>query len=341
MEFLKKIFNDELNSNGEIDIAGYTFQRDEVLNTMDGEAYKQAFLDWKEERKSSLLAKADEILSKNSNKDRFDTLKNIHRQGNVIPFVGAGMSILSGYSGWTSFLYKLREETYITEEELNTLISNGEYEEAAQKLFDNMPSNGFNEEIENEYANCKDIFGCVQYLPYIFKEKVITTNFDCVLERCYENADKSFKKIMIGKDAEEIARIMTIQNSLLVKLHGEADSATKRVLTQNEYDSFYTASNTLKSCIETITYNSLLFLGCSLSADRTIKTMIEIAESKGHDSIPRHYAFLALASTDDRVARKNELAKANIFPIWYDADEDHDECIEALLVKLVDGIEEL
>ena len=76
MEFLKKIFNEELNSNGEIDIAGYTFQRDEVLNTMDGEAYKQAFLDWKEERKNNLLAKADEILSKYSNASRFRTLQN-------------------------------------------------------------------------------------------------------------------------------------------------------------------------------------------------------------------------------------------------------------------------
>ena len=75
-------------------------------------------------------------------------------------------------------------------------------------------------------------------------------------------------------DTEDIAKIMTVQNSLLVKLHGEADSATKRVLTKNEYNNFYTASNTLKLCIETITYNSLLFLGCSLSTDRTIKTMI-------------------------------------------------------------------
>lgn len=341
MEFLKKIFNDELNEEGEIIIASSVFERHSILSTMEEETYQLAFQDWKRDRKEQLSYKADEILNKYNNKERFSTLKNIYKQGNIIPFIGAGMSILSGYSGWTSFLYKLREETYISEDELNALISNGEYEEAAQKLFDNMPSNGFNEEIENEYANCKNIFGCVQYLPYIFKEKVITTNFDCVLERCYENADKVFKKVMIGKDTEDIARIMTIQNSLLVKLHGEADSATKRVLTKTEYDNFYTASNTLKSCIETITYNSLLFLDCSLSTDRTIKTMIEIAQTKGHDNIPRYYAFLALSSSDDRIARKNELAEANIFPIWYDADEDYDECIEALLVKLVDGIIEL
>ena len=338
MEFLKKIFNEELNEGGIVTIIGSNFERHSILQKMEEETYDLAFQEWKAFRKQQMLEKADEILAQYKNQARFTTLKNIYTQGNIIPFVGAGMSILSGYSGWTSFLYKLREETYISEEELDTLISNGEYEEAAQKLFDNMPSNGFNEEIENEYANCKDIFGCVQYLPYIFKEKIITTNFDCVLERCYENAEQKFNKIIMGKDTEDIARIMTRENSLLVKLHGEADSATKRVLTKTEYDNFYTTSNTLKSCIETITYNSLLFLGCSLSTDRTIKTMIEIAETKGHNNIPRHYAFLALSSDDDRVARKNELAKANIFPIWYDADEDHDECIEALLVKLVDGI---
>ncbi len=341
MEFLKKLFNEELNAEGEILITTESFDRDEVFRQMAEPMYKIAFNEWKKNRIVSLLDKADDILSNHNNKRRFDTLKSIYNQGNVVPFIGAGMSILSGYASWTSFLYTLREETRITEEELNSLISTGEYEEAAQKLLEGMATNSFNEEIENEYANCKDISGCIQYLPYIFNEKVITTNFECVLEKCYDNAEKEFKKVISGAESIDIARIMTRENSLLIKLHGEADRVSNRILTKDEYDTFYTESNTLKNCIELISANSLLFLGCSLSTDRTIKTMIEIADEKGHDNIARHYAFLSLKETDDKIEIKAKLAKANIFPIFFDSEDDRDECIEALLLKLADGIVEL
>ncbi len=338
MKFLEELFNEELNSEGEVNISGSIFYRDEIFKKMAEDTYDIAFNAWKKERIKNLLIKADNILSKHNNQGRFNTLKNIYIQGNMLPFIGAGMSMLSGYSSWTAFLWKIREETRITEKELNELINAGKYEEAAQKLLSAMPTNSFNEEIENEYANCKDIVGCIQYLPYIFKEKVITTNFECILEKCYENANKGFTKVIAGVDSQDIARIMTRENSLLLKLHGEADSVNKRILTKDEYDAFYTESNTLKNCIGLITANSLLFLGCSLSVDRTIKTMIEIADEKGHDNIARHYAFLSLKDTDDKITRKNELAKANIFPIWYDSDDDTDECIEALLLKLADGV---
>lgn len=340
MEFLKKIFNEELNSNGEIDIAGYIFQRDEVLNTMDGEAYKQAFLDWKEERKNNLLTKADEILSKYNNASKFRVLKNKFKENKILPFVGAGLSISSGYEGWTSFLYQLRADTSISKLDLDLLISRGEYEKAAQVLFENMPSNSFNEAISNEYHYNHEIVGTVQYLPYIFQASVVTTNFDNVIKRIYDAANKPFSETILGGDGEELRRLLNSEDKLLIKLHGKANSGRKRILTESEYNAFYEDSNILKDCIKTICSNSLLFLGCSLSIDRTIKTMVELYTELRENSVP-HYAFLALKDEDKRLAKRDELALANIHPIWYDGNDIHDECIEALLVKLVDGIIEL
>lgn len=340
MEFLKKIFNEELNSNGEIDIAGYTFQRDEVLNTMDGEAYKQAFLDWKEERKNNLLAKADEILSKYSNASRFRTLQNKFKESKILPFVGAGLSIPSAYTGWTSFLYRLRADSNVTIEQLQTLISQGEYEKAAQNIYENMPANSFNEAVLNEYHNENEIVGTVQYLPHIFKSSVITTNFDNVIKRIYDDANKSFSETILGADSEELGRLLNGEDKLLIKLHGKANSGKKRILTEAEYNTYYSDSNVLKDSIITICSNSLLFLGCSLSTDRTIKTMVELYNEIGENAVS-HYAFLALKDDSERLVKRDELAKANIHPIWYDGNDIHDECIEALLVKLVDGIIEL
>lgn len=69
--------------------------------------------------------------------------------------------------------------------------------------------------------------------------------------------------------------------------------------------------------------------------------MRELVATKGHDRAVRHYAFLSLKKADDRLARRDELAHANIFPIWYPDEEDHDECIEALLLKLAEGVIDL
>ncbi len=337
MEFLKKVFNNELNVRGHIEIAGYTFQRDEVLNTMDSEAYKQAFIDWKQERKINLISKADEILKPYNNLNKFKALQNKFRESKTIPFIGAGMSMSSNYAGWTSFLYQLRADTRITEEELDSLINNGEYEKAAQILLNDMPQNSFDEAISNEYHFNNDILGAVQYLPYIFSTSVITTNFDNVLKRCYDDSSKPFSEVLLGADTEELARLISSDDKLLIKLHGKANSSIKRILTEDEYNKHYEDSSILKKSIETICSNSLLFLGCSLSTDRTIKTMIEIVTEQGGSVVP-HYAFIGLIDESERLDRRDELAKANIHPIWYDANDDHDECIEALLLKLVDGV---
>ncbi len=337
MKYLKELFNEYLNIDGTVEIEGSTFYKDDILNTMDSDAYEQAFLSWKEDRKSTLLMKADNILKSYNTQSRFRALIQIYNQGQALPFVGAGMSMPSGYAGWTGFLYQLQQETSITEEELKMLLDCGEYEKAAQILFDNMPENAFNEELDNEYHLDNEIYGAVRYMPKLFSASIVTTNFDNVLKRCYDEANCSFSDVILGVDSEEIARLKVTESKLLLKLHGKANSGKKRVLTENEYNEHYADSDILKKSIEVITSNTLLFLGSSLSTDRTIKTMIEIAEEKGLDNIPRHYAFIGLYSKDDKLNRRDELAKANIYPIWYDADDDHDECIEALLLKLSEG----
>ena len=55
------------------------------------------------------------------------------------------MSIPSGYPGWTEFLWQLRNETRISEDDLDKLLSKGQYEEAAQALADDMPAGSFDE----------------------------------------------------------------------------------------------------------------------------------------------------------------------------------------------------
>lgn len=340
MDFLKGKFNEELLAEIEdktVNIAGSSFTPYSILEDMDPSGYDNAFSEWCSQRKEELLMKADEILGLHDNRRRFIQLRNFYRNGVVIPFIGAGMSIPSGYPGWTEFLWQLRNETRVSEEYLNSLLYQGQYEEAAQILADDMPAGSFDEAIENTFGHDEYLEGPIQLLPSIFNTSVITTNLDDVIKRCYDAADLSFSETLLGADDRELPRYLGQGNRVLVKLHGKANSSRNRVLTYSEYKENYGNPPCLQNTIEAISTKTLLFLGCSLVVDRTIQTLTQLVGEKGHDVTIRHYAFLSIGEDEDRLARRDKLVNANIFPIWYPADEDHDKCIEALFQKLIEG----
>lgn len=339
MEYLRQLFHDYLNSDGTVEVAGSHFYPDDILQTLDNTGYNVAFDLWIEDRKNEMLNKANEILGLYDNAARFRRLQETYQKGIITPFVGAGLSISSGYPGWTSFLYTLLPETRVERKDLDELISNGQYEEAAQILFDDMPKGAFLEALENNFGCSHSLAGPVQRLPYLFSQSLITTNFDNVIKRCYDNASKSFSEVLIGAQAKEIRRKLLEGEHVLVKLHGDSSSSQHRVLTKKEYDKHYEDDNALELVIEASCTRPLLFLGCSLTVDRTLDAMKNIVERKGSDNVSRHYAFISLGKKEDRLARRDQLNSSNIYPIWYPADENHDECIEALLTKLHEGAE--
>jgi len=336
MEYLKPLFHDFLNEDGEVDVAGYIFYRDSILRELEKEGYKEAFDAWLEQRQNENIICADEILALFDNDRRFRKLKEIYVSGAIIPFVGAGMSMPSGYPGWTKFLYKVLEETRVPKGDFDAMIEAGQYEEAAQALYDDLPNGCFLEHVENAFGLNNDILGPVQRLPYLFKNAVITTNFDSVLSKSYIAAGLNFDEELLGANATELPRVLGENKRVLVKLHGKANTSRRRILTKSEYDQHYQDDTALETVIEAISNRTLLFVGCSLTVDRTIQCLARIVERKGHENVPRHYAFLKLNDGEDRLARRDQLAAANIFPIWY--EDDHDECIEALLEKLAEGV---
>lgn len=342
MDFLKDEFLDQLRAEiddetGKVIIEAVEFTPQQILQEVNPTIFDTAFAEWCEMKKDERLEKAEEILDLfPSNRRRFEVLKSHFKSGSVIPFVGAGMSMPSGYAGWTHYLKGLLNETHVDQKAFNDLLSEYKYEEAAQMLFDGMSAGSFDEALENEFGHDLPIVGAIRFLPYLFTSSVITTNFDNVLKRCYDNSGRSFTDVLLGPDAIELPKLIGEEKNVLVKLHGKAISGRNRVLTFNEYEEHYANTDTLNKCIRAISRKTLLFLGCSLGVDRTLLSLKELFAEEGTTSMPRHYAFLKLEEEEERVTRQQQLAEANIYPIWYTGD--HDQCIEALLEKLAEGI---
>lgn len=338
MEFWRPRYHEYLNSEGDVAIIGSTFQRSRILKELEPETYQLSFEDWVEERKAGLRELASHVLTAHDNANRFNALKRAYDSRNVVPFLGAGVSIPSGYPGWTKFLWDLQAESHVKEDDLELLLNSGDYEGAAQLIYDDLGSALFNKQLQECFDRNCTATGAINLLPLVFPySNVITTNFDKLLEFAFSGQSQGFDQVVLGTNLEEALRILSTGGRYLLKLHGSCESIANRVLLHGEYEQAYGDSGVVKRFFSRFLFGkSLLFFGCSLLTDRTLRTMEEVVAAEGAHTLPQHYAFLELKDGIDRVERKKGLAKANIFPIWYPEGE-HDESIEALLLALMEN----
>lgn len=342
MEHLREEFHQaiseymtDLDDENIVMIAGDKITPLEILKELRNDTYNLAFSDWLSEREQLNIETANQILKNDNLKGRFSKLQELYQTNSLVPFVGAGMSVPTGYKSWTAFLYQLHAETNIPRHEFETLLTHGKYEEAAEALAQDLTPREFAERLENAFPPPKDIEGPVQLLPHYFDGLVVTTNFDEVLEVCFEDSEKRFDSILCGPDPRLLRKHLSRGKRVLMKLHGSVDDDRNRILTSSEYNRYYDEANTLDFCLACLTDSPLLFLGCSLFTDRTLQTMKKLTQAPTAIDPVRHYAFLPHPGKGQERNRTRFLAEANIFPIWYDLNEyGHDEAIEALLCKL-------
>ena len=328
---------------GIVRVGRFFYTGADIIKLAGDEAYKQAFNDWIwQDWIPSRRDRKDTLLKLEANDTRFNDLKQMIASGRSIPFVGSGLSCPTGMPTWGRFLRDTCKQTKgFTVAELDILLTSGDFEGAATRIFGGMPSQLFNERFESNFTikQRQVIGGPVQLLPYLFDSIVITTNFDGILEFVYGSADKPFQVILHGMSVADFRKKVTLGSRCLLKLHGDYAANYGRVLLKNEYDDFY-----CKGCSGRIELShvfrggGLLFLGCSLWQDRTMALLKEIADSD--QNMPRHYAFLPKPASKRKVIdREHFLTERNVFPIWYDGDHDTD--IESLLVGLMEDLKRL
>ena len=274
----------------------------------------------------------------------FEELKRSCQRGFVIPFVGAGMSKSAGLPDWKEYLLGLCDDAGLSQDAIRERLEvQGDYEGAMNDIVQRLTINRFERDFERSFQIPDEIGGAVTLLPKLFDCSVITTNFDRVLERVYENDAKAFVEKVTGRGrANAFFRAIPAGERYLLKLHGNIDNAAERVLSQDEYDAAYGNEGDINMTFplprllkRLFTSYSFLFLGCSLSADRTLQTFMRVAGEEGTDSLPHHYAILASPVDAERKRTIDQrLADAHITPLWY--PEGEHEHVEQILELLLD-----
>ena len=287
------------------------------------------------------------IIDMEENKVNLPLLVEQLETGNgVIPFVGAGLSIPLGFPGWTEFLLEQGQSAGI-KKEIENRINAGEYEEAAEDLLNALKGRAFQDNFKYAYGDrnleIKELDGAVSLLPQLASGPVITTNFDHVLENIFEKYNCRFEHKVWGAKVDLVPEALQGSKRFLLKIHGDVDDRTERILTLSEYEKNYGSTDTSKINMNLplpsllrlmLTSRPLLFLGCSLNKDRTIETLKKVVQD--HPGIA-HFAIVEKPSSEALFHEKvRYLSEHGIRPIWY-SNGQHD-LIESLLEYLIKQI---
>ncbi len=310
------------------------------------------------------------LSEEDNNRVVYKKLLEMMKKQNVIPVIGAGLSCWA-YPLWRTLLRK-QAEIYGIQEEVDKLLSENKYEEAASALEQEVTENGFLNNLEEIFSeekleeNKSKMPEYLRKLLALFHGPVVTTNFDRMIENLYHlegmippdtvNPANAFEKGKIRKIHQE-------KTQMLVKMHGDIMDSDHMVFTKEKYDETYGENpqdpdlslpmpRFLKKLLEN---NHLLFLGCSLEADRTCSVIKKCSENI------RQFALLELPADTENAKdrykpilkegenqngrRKESLRKRigyvtgemNVLPIWYPHGM-HTEALEAFFSQLYKDI---
>ena len=136
------------------------------------------------------------ISKSESNEEAYSFLKEQVKKDNVIPVIGAGLSIWAEYPSWRNLLLENAKRDKKIEEQVEENLNEGRYDEAAEILHQVLGTSRWYRLLEKEFApdfieaNRSKRPEYQNRIPEIFKNIVLTTNFDRCIEDLYGNIEQ-------------------------------------------------------------------------------------------------------------------------------------------------------
>ncbi|UGV39825.1 SIR2 family protein [Methanococcoides orientis] len=313
-----------------------------VLFWGDLDSYNNEMAEWENQEIESQHADCKELLS-SGNADQTLLFKDVIeavRRRRIVPFVGAGFSKYMGMPLWHEALQEIHDKQRNPQcDVFDKYLNEGHYLDAAQLLADK------DQDVMNNFIRTKfrvqKIEGPVQLLPMICNGCVVTTNFDDSIEEVFKQADKGFDAYMHGTQQHTFFSRLVKGDRCILKIHGDADDNPDTfVFTQSQYENAYGnpfdfTKSLPKALRQIFVSNSLLFVGCSLDQDWTLKLFKAVRDQDEYE-LPTHYAILEEPPQEEILEKEADLLKCNIHPIWYPAKEY--DSVEKLLNLIIDAV---
>ena len=258
-----------------------------------------------------------------------DELIRIIKKSQVVPFVGAGMSV-GIYELWSKSLEMLMDGYIAGEdaEKIISLIHSNQYEKAASVIKQELGQTAYLSQLTAIFGEHRITNDCllrlpVRFLPSIFRDTfVITTNFDKILEKTFSSKDCSFDEKVVLRHLTDWQAERLTRGSLhyLIKIHGCISAPDELVITEEKYDELYKqrVSVHIDRLRRILFSRHLLFLGCGLNNDRTMGLLKEVG-------VAGNYAILEMNGDQNepcfKERRKYVADVLGVNCIWYPKGE--------------------
>lgn len=277
------------------------------------------------------------------NRENYNKLKMDVEKNHISPFVGSGMS-MPIYKTWKDTLKIIKEVSHLDQKqmkEINMMLKKNQLITCASKLAEYMGESVFLDKLcscfdKNKIDEKKLNKMAVSILPQIFTKKIVTTNYDCILENVYRDINVRYNIVIKKRVSHELDR--EIRNDLiqplLIKIHGTVDEEESIVIREEDYNEIYSDKSATTSFLRSLfASNSFLFLGCSLSDDVFCDLLKE--EKLLHQN--HHYVIIEAPKYNNIWnSRERELNSMGISPIWYPNGEH--EYVKIILKQLLKDI---
>lgn len=267
------------------------------------------------------------------NRTIYNALVERYKEKSIIPFIGAGMSVAAGFKTWDAFL-KSEYENFMDGYEMPT-----DPLEAASELSEILGIANFRNDVRIAFGatytdnKWREILKTVKsaavgLLPDLFNEVIVTTNYDRLLEHLYPSIVVSHP----GHNGQ-LNRALQLGTSMVFKLHGCISEVEEIILTRESYDRVYNSqdhTDTRRALEYILTSQTVLFLGCSLKDDYTIRHWERMIHQPTGIGI-EHFAIVG-CSVSDRQKKSRELGDKNILSILY--NENNHDAVRVVLQQL-------
>lgn len=271
------------------------------------------------------------------NKKHLKQLIGLIRKGQIIPYIGAGLSHfkINGkpvYPLWGEFLDEVYEKYRQFGDKIDNGINRTRLVDAqppfkdrscidkASFLKEQLGQGFFGIEVidtfrQKKYSEIANFLEKQPYtlLPELFTNRfVLTTNFDNLIELIYQEKEKPFNACSVS-DIDKMDEIDS-NRTILYKLHGTIDQPNSIILTREDYSEHYKSDSPNSRILSKyLSGNSVLFMGCSLDEDDDIMPFYK-----------KRINYAVFSCAKDKIEEaEQKLSKKNIIPILFPKNEFH------------------
>jgi predicted ATPase len=252
--------------------------------------------------------------------------------GECVLYVGAGLSAQAGFPTWRPLVQDLLEWAIKNEfieqsfgDSLHRAVKEGEIDPVADSIVSALERQ---EKLLQEHL--REIFLKPSSLPEshrVLKEigfsAVLTTNFDRLLERTYEDMGD---RIYTPKDTEPLLEALSKREFFILKLYGTLERPETVLVAPAQYEDAIAGNRPFSQFMESLFFSrTILFVGASLEG---IEDYLEGIQFRGAQR--QHYALVAVAGSAWQAKENLLLRRYGIQVLPYMLSNDHPEVLEFL-----------